>query len=213
MSASAEGPEITRVGRALSTGGYVVLGLLLDGPASGWDISQVAERSISHFWPLTKAHIYAALPKLTDLGFAESVAVQQVGAPDKRVYTATAEGREAFAQWMDTVKLVEEHGRQPLQLQMFFAAHASSQRLEALLMKWEQQAEAAENLCQEILRRKGVDVEALGRLTLDDRPGTSAIGQLNSLNGLDARGSTALFGLRRAQADQIWLTEVRQLRR
>jgi len=153
------------------------------------------------------------LPKLVARGFATVVEVRQEASPDKRVYTATERGREAFANWLETVELVEEHGRQPLQLQMFFAAHASPQRLEALLATWDQKAVAAENLCLEILRLKGVNTEALGRLTLDGHEHTSrAAPAQNPLRGLDARGTTALFGLRRAQADQLWLAEARQIR-
>jgi DNA-binding PadR family transcriptional regulator len=185
----------------------VVLGLLVDGPASGWDLAQKADRSIGHFWPITRAHIYAELPKLAERGWATAEEVPQVGVPTKRVYTATGQGRAAFTRWLAEVELTEERGRQPLQLQLFFATHAAPERLEQLLDAWEQRAGAVEEHCRAILAAKGVRVDALpplGRSVAADRASASP------LAGLDLRGMTALFGLRRAQADRYWLEEVRR---
>lgn len=197
--------------RPVSTGGYVVLGLLLDAPASGWDLVQAAGRSISHFWPLTKAHIYTELAKLADRGYCTSVEVRQDGYPDKRVYTVTEEGRAAFEQWLDSVELVQEHGRNPLQLQMFFAAHATTERLQRLLNTWDATARAAELLCSEILERKGIAPESLPRVVLESESAPAGGDSSRDPHRLDPRGLTALFGLRRAQADQIWLSEARRL--
>ncbi|MCD0483643.1 PadR family transcriptional regulator [Streptacidiphilus sp. ASG 303] len=196
--------------RPPSVGGYVVLGLLLDGPASGWELARLADRSIGHFWPVTRAHIYAELPKLADRGWATARDVPQSGAPDKRVYRATAEGEAAFRSWLATVDLTEERGRQPLQLRLFFAAHDDPARLEELLAAWHRRAASTEEHCADILRRKGVDTAALPRLELRPAP-RSPQAPDGGPPRLDARGMTALFGLRRAQADLAWLTEVRAM--
>ena len=197
--------------RDLSTGGYVVLGLLLDGPATGWDLGQVVDRSIGHFWPLTRAHIYAELPKIAARGYATLTEVPQRGAPDRRVYTATDEGEVAFDRWIAGVELTEERGRQPLQLRLFFAARARPDRLRELLDAWRERAEANQAHCTDILRRRGVRTDDLAPLVLGRVPGTAPTdGPGNPLAGQDARAMTALFGLRRAQADLIWLHEVRE---
>ncbi|WP_170286093.1 PadR family transcriptional regulator [Nocardioides rubriscoriae] len=197
--------------RPLSTGGHVVLGLLMDGPATGWDLARVADRSIAHFWPVTRAHIYAELPKLAARGLATATEVPQVGAPDRRVYEVTEAGREAFARWLAEVDLTEERGRQPLQLQLFFAAYADTGRLTGLLDAWRERATAAEAHCADILRRRGVAVDDLPPLALSSDAGAGADERsARLLAGLDARAMTALFGLRRAQADLVWLGEVQR---
>ena len=192
----------------LSTGGHVVLGLLLDGPATGWELARVVDRSIGHFWPLTRAHIYAELPKLAARGLATAHDAPQVGAPDRRIYEVTAAGRAAFEAWLADVDLTEERSRQPLQLQLFFAAHAAPDRVQGLLETWRQRAQATERHCADILRMRGVDIDDLPRLTLDKQPPTARGRSARVLTGLDARAMTALFGLRRAQADLVWLEEV-----
>ncbi len=201
--------------RPLSTGGYVVLGLLLDEPASGWDLARKIDSSIAHFWPLTKAHVYAELPKIAGREWASAQEIAQSGAPDRRVYTATAAGRRAFRDWIAHVDLTDERGRQPLQLQLFFAAHADPAKLRQLLHTWEERARDTEQHCADILGKRGIDTTLLPRLTLDTLRDTEC-GHLRTLNssalqGLDARGMTALFGLRRAQADLAWLHEVRDV--
>ena len=200
--------------RPLSTGGYVVLGLLLDEPSTGWDLARKIDRSIAHFWPLTKAHVYAELPKLSSKGWATTEDVPQSGAPDRRIYTATAQGRRAFRKWISTVDLTEERGRQPLQLQLFFAAHAEPSKLSELLAAWQERAQLAEQHCVGILAKRGVDARQLPRLALRPSAGrgvsSEQAGTSNALHGLDARGMTALFGLRRAQADLAWLDEVHE---
>lgn len=201
--------------RPLSTGGFVVLGLLLDEPASGWDLARKIDRSIAHFWPLTKAHIYAELPKIADRRWASAQAIPQSGAPDRRVFTATAAGRQAFRDWIAEVDLTDERGRQPLQLQLFFAAHADPAKLGELLATWEARALETERHCADILGKRGIDSTRLRRLTLDRSPNTTTVNTMprdsGALQGLDARGMTALFGLRRAQADLAWLEEVRSV--
>ncbi len=198
--------------KVMSTGGYAVLGLLLDGPVSGWDLAIAAGRSISHFWPVTRAHIYTELPKIAHRGWATSTSVAQRHSPDKRVYRATEAGRDAFRLWLATVDLTEERGRQPLQLQLFFAAHSTPEHTAALLDKWRRSAEQAELHCREILAHKSIDVAALGRLALSGDPADLTRDREPRKPGeVDARALTALFGLRRAQADQICVSEAQQL--
>lgn len=195
--------------RPLTTGGYVVLGLLPDEPASGWELARKIDRSIAHFWPLTRAHVYAELPKIADRRWATTEAVARSGAPDRRVYTATTAGRQAFEEWIATLELTEERGRQPLQLQMFFAAHADSARLQQVLDTWEQRSRHTEAHCADILSHRGIDARQLPRLSLGASAATADTP--TALHLLDARGMTALFGLRRAQADLAWLHEVRDV--
>lgn len=170
--------------------GWLALGLLLDGPASGYDLWQRAERSVAHFWPVTRSALYAELPRLEGRGLARSVEVAQQNYPDKRVYEATGEGRQAFVDWLLGVELAERP-RHPHQLLLFFAPHAPRRHVERLLRQWRDQAEHSRDVCRRILLAKGIDPDA---------------GQLDV--PADPRLLTALFGLRRADADLAFLDEI-----
>jgi DNA-binding PadR family transcriptional regulator len=115
-------------------GGWIVLGLLLDrGAQSGYELATVAARSIDHFWPITKAQIYAELPRLEAAGFVAGVDVAQDGAPDKRVYKATRSGEQAFRAWIDAGELADAKTRHPLLLRIWFGAHLPDARLQAMV--------------------------------------------------------------------------------
>ncbi|MCS7478589.1 PadR family transcriptional regulator [Umezawaea endophytica] len=170
----------------MSTGGYLVLGLLLDGPASGYELGARASRAVAYFWPITRSHIYAELPKLVDRGHATVVVVPQVGAPDKSVYTATEEGRLAFRAWLDGFDDVTEHGRQPLQIQLYFGHHSSREHLLAQLDRWADEVRRMLDFCRNILA-EGPSVDPDG--------------------GRAVRALTAHFAINRAEADLAWIEE------
>jgi DNA-binding PadR family transcriptional regulator len=163
--------------------GRLALGLLLDGPASGYELWQRAERSVAHFWPVTRSALYAELPRLREQGLITSTTVAQRDHPDKQVHEATPAGRRAFADWLVTADLAER-ARHPRQLQLFFAAHAPTGHGPRLLATWRAEAEQARDRCAAILAGKEVGPEQIPR---------------------DPRLLTALFGLHRARADLAFL--------
>lgn len=170
--------------------GFLALGLLLDEPASGYELAARAERTVAHFWPVTRSALYAELPRLAERGWLDATTVVQSAYPDKRIYSVTAGGRAAFLTWLTSVEF-EEQPRHPLQLLLFFTAHAPDEHARRLLDRWAQQAERAERTCRDILQSKGID------------PDTAQSAHR------DSRALTALFGLRRAQADRAFVDEAR----
>ncbi|MEO3937107.1 PadR family transcriptional regulator [Dermatophilaceae bacterium Soc4.6] len=167
---------------------WLALGLLLDEPASGYDLWHRAERSVVHFWPVTRSALYAELPRLQQRGLVESTDVPQAASPTKRVYAVTPAGREAFQAWLTHLD-VSERPRHPQQLLLFFAAHAPVENVTRLLASWRSQTEASETHCRQILTHRGFDPDGGGPPPHDPRL------------------LTALFGLRRSQADQAFLDE------
>jgi DNA-binding PadR family transcriptional regulator len=166
----------------MSTGGNLVLGLLLDGPASGYELGARASQAVAYFWPITRSHIYAELPKLVDRGHATVVVVPQVGAPDKSVYTATEQGRLAFRAWLDGFDDVTEHGRQPLQIQLYFGHHTTREHLLAQLDRWADEVRHTLDFCRNLL----------------------VADEARSIRAL-----TAHFAINRAEADLAWIAEAR----
>ena len=71
----------------------VCLGMLTDGPASGYDLKKQFESSFAHFFAAGYGSIYPALSSLADNQLVECEEVPQEGKPDRKVYRITDEGR------------------------------------------------------------------------------------------------------------------------
>ncbi|MFH0173816.1 PadR family transcriptional regulator [Streptomyces cacaoi] len=79
---------------------YAVLAALLEGEASGYELSKVFDVSLANFWPATPQQLYRELERLAQDGLIEARVVQQERRPNKRMFTLTEAGRadlDAFA--------------------------------------------------------------------------------------------------------------------
>lgn len=74
----------------------VCLGMLTDGPASGYDMKKCFESSFGHFFPAGYGSIYPALATLARNGLVEFEEIPQDGKPDRKVYSITEKGRQAL---------------------------------------------------------------------------------------------------------------------
>jgi len=72
----------------------VCLGMLTEGPASGYDLKKQFESSFAHFFAAGYGSIYPALSWLSENGLVDCEEVPQEGKPDRKVYQITAEGRQ-----------------------------------------------------------------------------------------------------------------------
>ena len=70
----------------------VCLGMLTDGPASGYDLKKEFESSFSHFFAAGYGSIYPALSSLAEQGLVSCEEIPQEGKPDRKVYAITDEG-------------------------------------------------------------------------------------------------------------------------
>ena len=77
---------------------FALLGLLEDGPASGYTLTTRFDRSLRRYaWSAQQSHIYPELNKLAGEGLIE---VAEEGARGRRTYALTATGREALRAWL-----------------------------------------------------------------------------------------------------------------
>jgi DNA-binding PadR family transcriptional regulator len=106
-----------------------LLGFLHAGPRTGWDLVQAVEESIGNFWNVTRSQVYRELRTLEEHGL---VAAGETGARDRRPYTVSAAGRDAFRRW-----IAREPGpdviRSPLLLSVFFGEHVEPALLRRFL--------------------------------------------------------------------------------
>ena len=79
---------------------FAVLGLLTYASLSGYDIRRIYADSLGNFWSESYGHIYPILKRLADEGLATREVQQQVGRPDRHVYTITDKGREELHRWL-----------------------------------------------------------------------------------------------------------------
>lgn len=90
--------------RGLTLTEAAVLGLLtLEGERSGYDLLQLAHRSVGHVWAPAKSQLYATLERLARDGLARGREVAEISRPDKILYRVTRAGRSALDVWLHTV--------------------------------------------------------------------------------------------------------------
>jgi len=125
---------------SLTTTSYAVLGLLSVKPWSSYELTQQMDRSLSRIWPRAVSKLYEEPKKLVSYGLA-SASTERTGRRARTVYTITAEGRHALAEWL------HEPGGGPSMefehlLKVFFAENGTKSDLMATLAAAEAWARA-----------------------------------------------------------------------
>ena len=169
---------------------YAVLGLLARRPSSGYELGTRAAASIDNFWPLTRTHIYGELAKLEALGYVAGVEVSQELLPDKRVYSVTPQGARALDAWLANPDPGVPRPRQPMLVKLFFGERLAPEQAAALLTEYRAQALDRRN-------RLAAAAAADAAAVATDPESPRRFGR-----------ATALFGLRRTEADLFWIDEV-----
>jgi PadR family transcriptional regulator AphA len=72
----------------------VCLGILTEGPASGYDLKKQFESTFGHFFAAGYGSIYPALSALAEQGLVSCEEVPQDGKPDRKVYEITPAGHD-----------------------------------------------------------------------------------------------------------------------
>jgi PadR family transcriptional regulator AphA len=98
---------------------YAILGVLLEGPATGYEIKSLMGRSTVYFWRESDSTVYPMLKLLAEEGKA-SCEVVYVGKKKKEVFSITKTGRMEFQAWFESPTL-EETPRNEFLLKLFFA--------------------------------------------------------------------------------------------
>src|SRR4051794_2469177 len=73
---------------------HAVLAALLEGEASGYQLSKRFDVSVANFWSATPQQLYRELERLEVDGLVQARLVEQRRRPNKRVFTLTAAGRQ-----------------------------------------------------------------------------------------------------------------------
>lgn len=100
---------------------YVILGLLMRHPMSGYDITKEFQNGLTEFWDAKHSQIYPELRRLTDEGLI-TYEVQISGeALEKKVYSITDEGRREFHAWVEEDVDTIPFQRDVFRLKLYFS--------------------------------------------------------------------------------------------
>lgn len=185
----------------LPTTSYVILGLLTFREMSGYDLKQLINKSITHFyWSPAKSQIYGELRRLESHGLVTMREVPQTLRPDKRLYQITSEGTEAMLQWLQSSGVEPDSYKSALLLKLFFGHMLSYDTTVRLLEERRKQTAQELAMCerrvqefQEKMRGPEADDETFFPLLTLQRSITLCQADLEWLDG-------ALGQLRQRQA-------------
>ena len=107
---------------------YVVLGLLAtNGPSTPYEMEQVVDLSLGHFWSFPHSQLYSEPGRLAERGLVDEA--REPGGRRRRTFTLTDAGRTALQDWLGTPD--ESPGGTEIRdlglLRLFFGAAARSE--------------------------------------------------------------------------------------
>lgn len=168
---------------------HAILGFLDYQPMTGYDLKKYFDQSVAHFWSATQSHIYKALEKLEEAGFAESHILPQEGKPNRKEYRITKAGRAELQRWLAT-PLPPAPVREAWMIQLFFAHPLSDEQVAHLLKT---RKETLSQVLDELLKAQS---ELKGRKS-SGSPGTERMTALWQL--------TLDYGINYYEAELAWL--------
>jgi DNA-binding PadR family transcriptional regulator len=115
----------------MTTSSYAVLALLDLKPWTGYELTHQAQRSLRYAWPKSERLLYSEPKKLVELGLA-TTHQEKHGGRTRNVYTITAAGRTALAEWTSTRTQPPRLEIEAL-LRLLFADHGSQEDLRSAL--------------------------------------------------------------------------------
>jgi DNA-binding PadR family transcriptional regulator len=80
--------------------GHVLLGVLAEGPAHGYDLKHAHDERYPGAKQLAFGQVYAALARLEKDGFVEVIETTRGAGPDRTTYALTPAGPPALAEWV-----------------------------------------------------------------------------------------------------------------
>lgn len=169
--------------RKIPTTTYAVLGLLGREPMSGYDLVRLVEYSIAHFWTINKSHVYKELARLEELKYITATSVRQERLPDKRIYKQTAAGRKALLEWLNSPDYEPDRFRSGFLVKLFFGEKMDLKLRTEMLADYRERAEGTRRYLLNVVEGLSEERDAFIR-------------------------STALLGLREAEACISWVDEV-----
>ena len=138
---------------------HALLGLLADGPASGYDLMKVFDRSLAFVWPATQSQLYGELNRLAD---DDLIVVSHQGPRGRKDYTITDQGRAELERWITDVE-PDRVRRNDAMLRVFFLGTVGPDQAKAYLEREAAVHESLEQLLETIARDTDWDTSDFNR--------------------------------------------------
>jgi len=120
----------------------ICLGILTRGDATGYEIKKLFDDDgYQHFVEASFGSIYPALNRMTEDGLVSVRSESQEKRPDRKVYSITSKGREAFIATL-MKPLPEDRHRSPFVFAMLFSDQLPRERVTEMLNNYIVQVEA-----------------------------------------------------------------------
>ncbi|MCU0496037.1 MAG: PadR family transcriptional regulator [Anaerolineae bacterium] len=111
---------------------YLILGLLVEQPMTGYDIKKRVDAGLSAATNASYGTLYPTLHKLLAEGAVEVQEVPQVSRPSKKVYHVTERGRQALATWLKQPAAADQIRREFL-LKLYLSQDLSEHEVQTML--------------------------------------------------------------------------------
>src|SRR3954447_26468361 len=168
----------------LTTTSYAILGLLSFARMSGYDLAAASERSIAHFWPISKTQVYAELRRLAEAELTVGLEAETSGGPAKTLYELTPAGEAALDAWLAQPPDDRTRLRAPALLKVLLGHRGAPRQSRAQLERFRARAEQRRDRLRGLVARLAENPDAF------------------------YAWATALFSLRFAETTVDWVDEV-----
>jgi PadR family transcriptional regulator, regulatory protein AphA len=112
---------------------HAILGFLGREPMTGYDLkTRCFDAAVGHLWTADQAQVYRTLDRLAARHLVKVHVVTQRGKPDRRVFSITAKGRAALAEWLRQPEIPGPL-RDPLLLHLSLASGLEDREISDLL--------------------------------------------------------------------------------
>lgn len=110
----------------------IVLGILVDKPATGYEIKNQFSTIFSNFYNASFGSVYPILHKLDKEGKVSFEVVSQLGKPNKKVYSITTKGKKAFESYLQQ-PVESKKIKWDFMVRLFYSSQLDEQKRSALI--------------------------------------------------------------------------------
>ena len=130
---------------------FAILGLLTITPMNGYLLKKIFDRSVNYFWSANLSQIYRELNALEKKGYVSSIIQEQDDRPDKRIYSISETGSEAFLLWLfQFPETLKAPVRDEFSLRIFFGSKIGKPELIKQLGRFiDQRKKRAEKMAED----------------------------------------------------------------